>query len=79
LPVTQALTQRLSILGVADSRYEPISLGIGTSFKFLRNHTAIQQRPAGRCNRARRSDEWPQWEIGGTCNWRSYVGPDGRW
>jgi|GEM_PF-2146440 len=29
---------------VADSRYEPISLGIGTSFKFLQNHTAIQQR-----------------------------------
>jgi len=32
------------IYGVADSRYEPISLGIGTSFKFLQNHTAIQQR-----------------------------------
>jgi len=32
------------ILGVADARYELISLGIGTSFKFLQNHTAIQQR-----------------------------------
>jgi len=31
-------------LGVADSRYEPTSLGIGAAFKFLQNHTAIQQR-----------------------------------
>jgi len=35
-----------SAKGVADSKYEPISLDIGTSFKFLQNHTAIQQRPA---------------------------------
>jgi hypothetical protein len=32
-------------MGVADSRYELISVGIDTSFKFLQNHTAIQQRP----------------------------------
>lgn len=29
---------------VADFRHAPISKGIGISFKFLRNHTAIQQR-----------------------------------
>jgi small conductance mechanosensitive channel len=32
------------LIGVADFRYEPISVGIETSFKFLRNHTLIQQR-----------------------------------
>lgn len=29
--------------GVADSRYEPITVGIRTLFRFLQNHTAIQQ------------------------------------
>jgi hypothetical protein len=31
-------------MSIADFRYEPISVGNGISFKFLRNHTAIQQR-----------------------------------
>jgi hypothetical protein len=30
--------------GVADSRYEPIAVAIGTSLKCLQSHTAIQQR-----------------------------------
>jgi hypothetical protein len=36
---------RTTLHDVADFGYEPISVGIGISFKFLQNHTAIQQRP----------------------------------
>jgi hypothetical protein len=40
----QPLIQAALADGVADFRYEPILLSIETSFNFLQNHTAIQQR-----------------------------------